>query len=716
MEITHIDSYPVNDSEGAIVEVLMRRIGNAQPLTLATRTRERVDMTPAYESGNYQVTEQVFDVHPLAASELTEEAFSELVYGVFLPSSTVRVLTATINGDTYTTRARVTSFGWSNFFAWQGTFQFVDPFWYATTPTVVSDFTEPIEVSGNVPALPTLEVTGGDVVTRQRVTYTDRTGHGVSAYLVSVAPDVDDLDEANYVIYANGLQIPFTFDTGRLYFRIDCPPPPDHTFVDIYQGASINNTVTAGRMDAAGTTLNAALSSGTVEADTDAAISNPLAPSLAWHPSITYRHQQRRNYVYGLDGTDIVLVDSDVDSDAPSLSDDVDSYVIVTGSEAERIRNLSLSVTAGYQPSFNEAAGANGDVRRMRIRMGGFDSFGADGPELAYVQWIFGELTYPPVGYIERLDSTYQGIGLLDSQRGPFMFPEELPKPQDFASYTAEYLGVEVTGGGAGVYYIDFPTSAYGGIDDIPLIQMRTAIAGTADATATVEDASPSGYFLDVDPPAEPLDPFHLFQSDWVDPVTNEPIEDNPDTAGLLPDPLKGQTRAVVKYRTRDSEHWITAWSRTVTGTSPDGRTIAYSNQSIDTPGAVEIAIGLEPVASRAGFVDWGSLEITSVPIIDLVAANMPNGVVSSPITAQRISRTIRNLTTGARIQLTDYLSDAGVEIDTALLTIQGVGGVGPTYGQLANNRGAAMFQLVPGENDIEADDVEISYTERLAI
>src|SRR5690606_26497524 len=143
-------------------------------------------------------------------------------------------------------------------------------------------------------ALPTLTFTGGDAVTRQRVTYTDRTGHGVSAYMVSVAPEEDELSEENYVIYANGLQIPFVFDSGRLYFRIDCPPPPERTFVDVYQGASIANTVTAGRLDPAGTTLNAALGSGTVEADTAAAISNPLAPSLAWHPGVTYPHEQRR--------------------------------------------------------------------------------------------------------------------------------------------------------------------------------------------------------------------------------------------------------------------------------------------------------------------------------------------------------------------------------------------------------------------------------------
>lgn len=691
-KITYIDSQTLNGAEGIVFRV---GGGSRGALQINTTTRNRAGLSPAVDSYVQTSRTTTYRCWQAEDSTLTRAQFNELVMRIFYPAMGKRTLTGLRGATTYTTEVYVRSI--QDVRGAEGTIYEISlemptGVWVAATPVVVSAFTEPVTITGNIPALPLISVTGGDAVTRQRITYTDRTGHGVSAYMVSVAPEEDNLEEHQYVIYANGLQIPFTLESGRLYFRVDCPPPPDRTYVDIYQGAAINNTVTAGRLDAAGLTLNAALSSGTVEADTDAAISNPLAPSLAWHPSITYRHESRRPYVYGLDGNDILLVDSDVARDRPGLSGDVDSYVIVTGVEAERIRNLGLTIQAGYQPSIQEAAteqsGPNAGKRVQRIIVKQWEMTGEMyGPNYPFNPHVlqmyslgikFGAETYT----LRRLIA---GTGY-----------DYFPLPTSWVVHFLENIFTEatITTGPPGWFYIWFDEEEV----TIPLVELILSPA----------------FMADLDSPEAP--PW-VSETVWVDPVTLEPLDSNPETSDLLPDPIRGMARAVVKYRTRDSEHWITAWSREVVGSGPSGTLVSLSGLNIATPGAVQIAIGLEPVAKQFSNADWGRLRITSTPTIDLVSSRMPGAVVSAPIEAMQINEVIRNHTTGARLQLKDYLADGGLEIDVSSLQIRGAGGVGPTYGDLRTNQGAKLFDLVPGENDIEAtENVSIAYRPRLAV
>src|SRR5690606_7153433 len=81
-------------------------------------------------------------------------------------------------------------------------------------------------------------------------------------------------------------------------------------------------------------------------------------------------------------------------------------------------------------------------------------------------------------------------------------------------------------------------------------------------------------FMADLDSPEVP--PW-VSETVWVDPVTLEPLASNPEPSDLLPDPVRGMARAVVKYRTRDSEHWITAWSREVVGSGPSGTLVSLS-------------------------------------------------------------------------------------------------------------------------------------------
>ncbi len=692
MQFTHIDSQMLNGAEG----IVFRHGGGSRgALQINTSTRNRAGLSPAVDS--YTQTSRTTVYRCWAAAEYagTPDQFNELVMRTFYPPLGKRTLRGTRGSTVYTTEIYVRSIQdvrGAEGVVYEISVEMPTGIWEAQAPVVVDSFTDPVTVTGNVPALPVINVTGGDVVIRQRITYTDRTGNGVSAYMVSVMPAEDGLEDHQYVIYANGLQIPFRLDSGRLYFRVDCPPPPDRTFVDIYQGAAINNQVTAGRMNPAGLTLNSVLSAGTVEADTDAAISNPLAPSLAWHPSITHRHESRRPYVYGLDGHDIVLVESDVARDRPGLADDVDSYVIVTGSEAERIRNLNLTIEAGYQPSIQEAAtAATGPNAGRRVQ------------RIIIKQWeMTGEMYGPGFPWeVEQMYSldivfgaeTYRLRRVVTSGSHTSYFP--LPSSWVVHFIQNIFTNASISTGPPGWFYIWFDEEAV----EIPLVE------------AKLEAFTGEGDDLNEAPP-------WVSESTWVDPVTLEPLDSNPETSDLLPDPIRGQARAVVKYRTRDSEHWITAWSREVTGSGPSGTSVSLSGLNIATPGAVQIAIGLEPVSRQFSNADWGRLRITSTPTVDLVSNRMPSAVISAPIEAMQINETIRNLTTGARLQLRDYLADNGLEVDVANLQIRGAGGIGPTVGQLLTNQGARMFDLLPGPNNIEATEskVSISYRPRLAI
>lgn len=738
MHIIGIDSYTLNGAEGIVCRY---GGGTRGSFVINTEVRERAGLGPAVDSYTQGVRSQTLQLWRARGSAMDEYEFDELVNGIFWPALGARTLYAERDGVQYSTEAYVTALQdveGAQGVIWEIEIDLPSGLWHASAVTVVSDVALPVAVAGNVPALPTLTFTGGDTITRQRVTFTDRTGHGVSAYLVSVTPAVTPLAADSYVIFANGLQVPFMLNADKLYFRIDCPPAPDHTFVDIYQGAVLVNTVTANRLDSAGTSLDASVQYGAISSDPAAAISNPLAPSLAWHPGVTYPHEDRRPYVYGLDGSELVLIDSDVVDEHAALPDDVDSYVIVTGSEAERIRNLSLSVTAGYQKSIDEENTQGTGTRRMRVRIAKYEGIGAINDEEYYVRWQFGNTMYPnPKATRVANDGSPYGSGSpVAWASGDTVWTRwrwtEVGHVEDFAHWTESATQATVTNGSEGVFYVDFPEESFNGID-IPLISMsmfgrpRSVPVSALPDIFGVEPFPDSGVIGQEDVLYEgrevPTDegygvpmPAHLFQADWVSPVTNEPMEDNDNAIGILPDPLRGQAKAVVKYKTRDTEHWITAWSQTVSGVYPSGTSVSLTGLSIATPNAVEIAIGLEPVAKRAGVVDWARLEVTSVPIIDLQQDKMPASVKSAAIPAKYLNATARNLRTGAVFSLVDYFADGGVVVDTETLEIYGYDGIGPVYGVPQTNKGAALFHLMPGDNDVEGDNLEIQFRERLAV
>src|SRR5690606_22088210 len=96
--------------------------------------------------------------------------------------------------------------------------------------------------------------------------------------------------------------------------------------------------------------------------------------------------------------------------------------------------------------------------------------------------------------------------------------------------------------------------------------------------------------------------------------------------------PTVGAVRAVVRYQVRDDETWHLAWSREVIGGPqsqsslsgwlaklfPNGTLNAGASSitvpTLNIPGALRVAVGLEPVGDRQNTVTWGTLDILSDP------------------------------------------------------------------------------------------------------
>ena len=227
-----------------------------------------------------------------------------------------------------------------------------DPFWETVTES--SDPGPTFTVGGNVAARPRIVIPGtsGTACTRRRYAVTDRTGRGVGGYPIMLSSSWS-APAQNTVVFQNGLMVPFRVASGRLWTRVDIPPNGT-TYVDVYYGAGITNTVTADALDDGG--LDLAQSDNTTwRWYAIRAGRNPLAASGAWRFGRTFNHPQQRDYVFGVlaDGETearIAAADRELDRGVSSegveplaryLVDDADALVLVAGVEI-----ASASVTA----------------------------------------------------------------------------------------------------------------------------------------------------------------------------------------------------------------------------------------------------------------------------------------------------------------------------------------------------------------------------------
>lgn len=733
MLITRIDDTTINGANDPIRLQFKGNRAAPKPLTMGTSLRQRSGNTPVREAASFGAIEQEVSITKNQRHSMSMADFNLLVYELFAPGPQVRTIEGTkepesdLDGITLTNQVVITSFGEIRFSEWKATLLFLDPYWSEKMMPAVAT-TSPIEVGGSAFTKPLIALSAGDTVTRQHVTFTDRTGHGVQSLMVSVEP-VETHSEENYLIVCRGVPQAFALVDGRLFFRVSIKAT-EPTHVDIWMGASINGGTRAGSLETFGMALDAAIAGWEYQVDITEATTSGLAPSLAWVPAVTGDHSDRRRYSFGVNNGRIELVEQGFGSDRASYANDADGYTLVTGVEADRITGLSFTVTAGYQKSEQEAAQDNNGNPVMRVairnlggRVGQYNTEFTIGLT-TIPQWrSYTNRRSEPIVSEPLTGGDAEYIGEQVTTTTVWANPAGVDSLQE----VLHLLELPYTQQEPGVFDITFPNAP----PEVSPISMRVS---PRDTTTTV--SGPSRYqFPSGDGMAEVVrsisSTYHnftqpdalIFESYWINPATGNRIGEDPETAGLLPHAVQGQIRVSVVYWLRDRPDPITAWTDVVTGSFPSGTTVNYSNLTVETPGAVQIAIRLEPVAESERFADWGTLAVTGAPTIELDTDKTPQIISSAGINALHVNGWIQNDRTGERITLQDVLvDDPGLYLDMATGAFEPIGGVGPRQGSIYVSSGAELLRLLPGANvwsvggDIEAGDVEWHYVNRWAV
>lgn len=730
--VTQIDSQSLNSTEGIVLHI--ERNTSAGDYVATTTKRNRNKLTPVVTNEVFESRVRTIHISPNPAIIDTGdpneiEDFNSTLHNIFMPWQGRRTLYGIDhNGETYTAPIYVKRFGRRGPHEWAAEFEFITGVW--KSETLNTETTSPITVSGNVFAQPILTIEGATAISRNRVTITDRTGHGVMGLIIGFAHASPASDT---IVYMNGVSIPFAVSDGRIYFRI-AAPPSGSTFIDVFYGSAINNTTTANELDTAGITLNAALvSSAAYTTDPSNPFSKALSSALTWVPGIVTRHPRNRAYTFGFDEENrIRLVDRSATGEQVNLPDDADAYILTSPVEIQSISGLSFDVTSQYISGRNDDAGE--DVERvMRVTISTIDgSKMVDAPKLPsnshvrdvisgspstfpaarneylfYAQFTFGDITFPYTWsfdtrdqpwnslmlWSEYLGAYYEGSGVLGGGAGTVWRNDYLPWEIDVLAQ--QFIGCTVTTGEEGVWYLHFPAGSFRDVEDLPLLSMSLhPKGGEWDFPNNDEGQDDIRIYIEGD---TSLDNVLLFESVWVDPDTLEPLDRADPDAPANDESLSGTATAFVAKRTRDSEDWTIVWSETFSATDED-----FSDTLTPTGltglNAVQVAVGLRPASTHPRTIDAGTLSITTNPIITLNTAKTPTIAQNAGLDAQFINGVFTNETTNQWIRFENVVGGAdGLVIDMENLTI--AANTGPFYGKITNNDGTRIINLEVGNN-----------------
>lgn len=739
MQLTAIDGFALNGASDIRVKM---RVADAAARSVRLATRGRSQLAPVVEDVQGESWTRRLFISQAADSALTDQEFDELVWEHFRPDKRTHTLTAERNGVEYALEVEIRSLiAPDGLVYWLCEIEAMDPYWAATATEQGSS--SPLNVSGNVEALPLITITGGAEATKRRVTVFN--DDPLKAYMIGVAVSGA---ENQHIVWHRGRRVPFAVEDGFLFVRIDTDLPRGvnrhRAYVDIYSGASIDNQIDAGMLDAAGLVLHSSINTGTIQSDPAGAIGHAQPPAWSWQPAITGKHDSARNYDMGIDGDTVKLLDREETGERVSLNNDVDSLTLISPQPMSSISDLDLDVFVGYRKGTASATDEDGNQKRvMRVRIQDVDGNAlVDGPQwdpsrlvddqspgpeysspafyprarndyLFYAQFTFGDITFPNTRLGRSVASGATWTNTFGTFSGTTRGREWIDDylPWELQELVEQYIGCAVTTGDPGEWFLHFDGDDFGG-QDLDLLSMTlqpktnswTNDEGSVTVTMTGDTS---------------LDNVLHFQADWVDPVTLEPIND-PATGAEEPEQdTRGMTRLVVRYWLPDSEYPVTAFSRTLRGSptaaeadpvsgmtvadDPEGRGVVYSlsGANIALSGAMQVAIGLEPAAAAPNQTDWGELTITSVPTITL---SQTPSITVTQVAAQHLNGRLRNDTTGQEIVFADVFShDTGLEIDVAGQTshevIRGAGGVGPVHGFPLPTDTARWIELRPGSN-----------------
>lgn len=723
-----IDSEPINGATG--VEVWLSKGGDAYGAEQSLR--RRTNDYPAIDSIAMSERRIPLSVKPTAQWAGTVDAFDSYVRGLFRPSSRERIITSDRDGIQYTVAMRVVRFDRASVQLWTGELLLLDPEWLG--PPIGPTSLNPLDIEGNTDARPIVRITNGAAALRRRLNITEQTGQGIASHPYVVDVSADLLAANNYVVYFNGVPLPYYYVGGRLYFRV-AAKIGDPSFVDILSSSAINNTTDLqsdiGGYDDGGLLLTPDIGAGVLTLDVADIWPHPKSSAVSFHPGVAGNHDDARSYTYGFDGDgDLRLIDQERTGRSWKLSNDADSYMLASSVEMTSIDNLSIRAFAGFRAG---KGSSKRTTRVMRVTIQDANGNITDGPEethtyvlalrnLAgterhkdrsyYASFNMGGISFPDTKVARELVDEPSGLGTYYS--GTVYRDDYLPR--EFGALAAQYIGCPVTNGAPGEWYLWFDDDAYGGLT-IPAPSMSIQPKNGRMVAKTI--VQPPAVFIDHQYGTTALDNVLIMNSEWVDPATLEPLgTQNDDTPEF---DVYGRVRVFVAYWTRDNELPRIAREWTIMGGSVPSDAPALPNTiiaavdgglqytitppAISIPGAVKVAIGIAPAATALNHLDWGTIELTQPVSITLDGAQRPS-VTQVDIQGQYINGTLRNLATGEYIRIGNVYSDAaGLEINCARKTIQGVGGVGMVYGEIRPSGGNRWFDLPVGSVDWDATD-----------
>lgn len=775
MDITHVNGQALVDLD--LVAFIQHAEGYAYSSNVELRQRSR--LYPAVEDVSLNESQRVLYVAPVdgaVASQADAEAFNLLVRRVFAPSLRAATVTGTYNGSTYQNQVWFRGDARPSPGYWEIDVLAANATWESNTESNHAGVGA-VVVGGNAYAQPSIEITGGAACTRYRVTVTDNTGQGIGSYMIAVP--VTAASSANIIAYHNLFPVPFYFDGTRVYLRVGTRVGQVGT-VDIYAGAGVSNQIgTAQALDDGGLTLDSGIASGIFKPAIENPFDHPRAAALSWHPGIVTKHESSRPYTFGWDGSRLRLVDTESSGDKHLFDDDMDAVVLTSPVGLDSITVPSLTLRAGYRPG--SGSDADGQEKVMRVIIADIDGAyeAANEPtnpawhqhtnsrhpdKPYYAQWTFGDNTFPntqsqnirrivsreekaapdedknlggtpvytgeerdPVTYNYRV---YEGWEMTVTGLYNRMEWVEDYLPSEFQEVVERFIGCTVTTGAPGVYYLHFPAGSYAGAD-IPLLNMSINPKNGAFKAANFLAPYEAIYNQDPNIGNASLEPGVIFQADWVDPDTLEPLDDVGSDA-ITEDPLVGRARVSIWSRSRTSENWTRRWTSSLTGTADaavmqggrSGLESALAPGTISLGGDTQVAIGLEPAAANPNHIEWAELDIGGSIEVTTQAGQRPTIGLAS-VAAQRLTGTLSNAETGEELSLSHVLSDAtGLEINTSLVgterAIRGAGGVGPWYGDIAASGGSRLFDLAPAAtNNVSAtgnvSGISLTWRDRVA-
>jgi hypothetical protein len=360
--LTTFDGTAIGTGTDYDVRVL---IGTDAPYDQEPALLTRLDRGPLVESTRLPAREIPFTL--VKRGTATDVVWQQAARALFNPQvRTLRTLAGTWEGTNVELPVLVRTLTLRHDDLFEGTFLAPDPAWRSASAS--TDSASPLTAGGNLPALPVITITpSGSTLKRVRATVTDTTGRGLAAYPLKITFDSTGVSAAaasDYLVMFQGRPVPFRVSNMNnaatiLLVRLDVPPAAyGSTYVDIYYGSSLNNTVTADALDAGGHDWTNAGWTNTAWRITGWNVAAYPDASGVWRPATVGSPLPASYQLSASIAASVTFVTTDV---AGTYRNDANALVMVTGVEAgttNALAGLAYTISGAAGVLYYRTAGA----------------------------------------------------------------------------------------------------------------------------------------------------------------------------------------------------------------------------------------------------------------------------------------------------------------------------------------------------------------------